>query len=146
LFGEGATEAESVRQFFVDMGLPPERVLLEDRSRNTDENALFSRDLIKPKPGERWLLVTSAYHMPRSIGIFRRAGFAVEPYPVDWRTRGTADWTRAFDRMSEGLRRTDLATREWVGLLAYWATGRSAELFPGPRPSGCDTTKETCRP
>lgn len=145
LFGQGATEADSVRQFFIDMGLPVERVLYEDKSRNTDENALFSNDLVGPKPGERWLLVTSAYHMPRAIGIFRRARFAVEPYPVDWRTRGPADWVRPFDRLSEGLRRTDLAMREWAGLAAYWVTGRSSELFPGPA-AGCDVARENCRP
>ena len=61
------------------------------RSRNTVENALFSKEIAQPKPGERWLLVTSAYHLPRAIGVFRKAGFAVEAYPVDWRTRGSED-------------------------------------------------------
>ena len=58
---------------------------MERRSRNTQENAEFSKALVAPKEGERWLLVTSAFHMPRSVGLFRKAGFAVEPYPVDWR-------------------------------------------------------------
>ena len=84
-------------------------------------------------PGKRWLLITSAYHMPRAMGAFRQAGFDVEPWPVDYRTRGTADLTRPFDKVSEGLRRVDVATREWVGLLAYWVTGRSDALFPGPQ-------------
>ena len=74
------------------------------KSRNTVENAVFSMDLAKPQPGERWLLVTSGYHMPRAIGIFRRAGFAVEPYPVDWRTRGPEDALRAFPTLGDGLR------------------------------------------
>ena len=73
---------------------------------------------------ERWLLVTSAYHMPRSIGLFRKAGFAVEAYPVDWRIGNRADlW--AFSAMAgEGLGYTDIGLREWIGLLAYWLTGR----------------------
>ena len=66
----------------------------EDKSRNTVENALFARQIAMPKPGDRWLLVTSAYHMPRAIGVFRHAGFPVEAYPVDWRTRGDADAVR----------------------------------------------------
>ena len=79
---------------------------------------------MQPKPGERWLLVTSGYHMPRSIGVFRAAGFPVEPYPVDWRTRGAVDAMRPFPTLAEGLRRTDTAVREWIGLLAYWLTGQ----------------------
>jgi uncharacterized SAM-binding protein YcdF (DUF218 family) len=106
--------------------------MLEDQSRTTAENAAFSRRLVMPKPGERWLLVTSAYHMPRSIGAFRTAGFPVEAYPVDYRTMGPADLWIPFDSIATGLRRTDLAVHEWIGLLAYWLTGRSSELFPAP--------------
>ena len=89
-------------------------------------------DLLDPKPGERWLLVTSAHHMPRAIGTFRRTGFAVEAYPVDWRTRGPEDLSRPFRTLSDGLKRTDTAGHEWIGLLMYWLTGRSTELFPKP--------------
>jgi uncharacterized SAM-binding protein YcdF (DUF218 family) len=94
---------------------------------------VFSLRLAMPRPGERWLLVTSAYHMPRSMGVFRAAGFPVEAYPVDWRTRGSQDVWRPFSTLGSGLERADTAMREWVGLLAYWLTGRSAALFPGPR-------------
>jgi uncharacterized SAM-binding protein YcdF (DUF218 family) len=107
--------------------------VLESSSRTTDENARFTRKLVSPKPGERWLLVTSAYHMPRSVGVFRKAGFDVEPYPVDWRTRGWIDTSMPFDRLSGGLACADTAVHEWVGLLAYWMAGRSDALFPGPR-------------
>jgi uncharacterized SAM-binding protein YcdF (DUF218 family) len=79
------------------------------------------------------LLVTSSYHMPRAMGVFRAAGFPVEAYPVDWRTRGPQDALRPFTSLGAGLERVDTATREWVGLLVYWLTGRSAELFPRPR-------------
>ena len=85
-----------------------------------------------PKPGERWLLVTSGYHMPRAIGVFRHAGFAVEAFPVDWRTRGPIDLAPPFESLAAGLRRTDTAMREWVGLVMYRLAGQSAELFPGP--------------
>jgi uncharacterized SAM-binding protein YcdF (DUF218 family) len=132
LISSGATEAQAARRLWAALGIEPARITLEDRSRNTVENAVFSRELVKPKPGERWLLVTSAYHMPRAVGIFRKAGFLVEPYTVDWRTRGPEDALRPFPTVGDGLRRTDTATREWVGLAIYWLTGRSSELFPGP--------------
>lgn len=132
LIEKSLSEAPVAGELLQRFGVAPERVTLETASRTTDENAAFTAGLVSPKPGERWLLVTSAYHMPRSIGIFRQAGFAVEPYPVDWRTSGTEDALRPFPTLSEGLRRTDTAVREWVGLLAYWLTGKSSELFPAP--------------
>jgi uncharacterized SAM-binding protein YcdF (DUF218 family) len=130
--GPPGCEAQIAAALFETFGVPARRLMLEDRSRTTAENAAFSRRLVMPKPGERWLLVTSAYHMPRSIGAFRRAGFPVEAYPVDYRTTGPADVWIPFDSIATGLRRTDLAVHEWIGLLAYWVTGRSSELFPAP--------------
>jgi uncharacterized SAM-binding protein YcdF (DUF218 family) len=126
------SEADAALLAFERLGLPRERVLTEGKSRNTVENAVFSKRLVAPKAGERWLLVTSAYHMPRAIGVFRQAGFPVEAYPVDWRTVGPEDALRPFGSFSEGIRRTDTAVREWIGLTVYWLTGRSSALFPAP--------------
>lgn len=128
----GGNESEAALRLFERLGLPPGRVITEDRSRNTLENALFTKQIAMPKPGERWLLVTSAYHQPRAVGLFRKIGFAVDAYPVDWRTRGTQDLLRPFPTMGEGLRRTDTAVREWGGLLLHWLLGNTSELFPGP--------------
>jgi uncharacterized SAM-binding protein YcdF (DUF218 family) len=133
LFSEG-NEAEFAGRLLQSFGIAPGRILLEPRARNTVENAAYSKAMAQPKPGERWLLVTSASHMPRSIGVFRQAGFAVEAFPVDWRTRGSEDVLRPFATMGDGLRRTDTAVREWVGLAVYWLTGKSSELFPRPAP------------
>jgi uncharacterized SAM-binding protein YcdF (DUF218 family) len=133
LIYQGAGEAELAARLFDSFGIARERVILEDKSRDTDENARFTRELVKPKPGERWLLITSAHHMPRSVGVFRAADFPVEPFPVDYRTRGSADLLRPFYSLGDGLRRTDTAAREWSGLLVYWLTGRTRELFPAPR-------------
>jgi uncharacterized SAM-binding protein YcdF (DUF218 family) len=128
----GPAEADYVMPLLESFGIPATRVSLETRSRNTYENALFSKALIKPKPGERWLLVTSAEHMPRAIGCFRRVGFPVEAYPVDWRT--FPRWRfRLSTTFARGLRRTDRAVHEWLGLLVYWLSGRTSELLPGPR-------------
>ncbi len=114
------------------LGVAHDRITAEEQSRNTIENAVFSRLLAQPKPGERWLLITSAYHMPRAIAAFRAVGFPVEAYPVDWRTGGPVDAARMFDTVSAGLARTDVAVHEWVGLLAYRLEGRTTELFPAP--------------
>jgi uncharacterized SAM-binding protein YcdF (DUF218 family) len=70
--------------------------------------------------------------MPRAVAVFRAAGFAVEAYPVDWRTRGWVDAASPFELLSEGLARADLAAHEWVGLLIYRLAGRSRELLPAP--------------
>ncbi len=87
LIPDGEQEAELTRDLLIALGVAPERILVEDRSRNTIENAIYSRDMAQPKPGEVWLLVTSAWHMPRAVGCFRRAGFDVLPYPVDFARR-----------------------------------------------------------
>ena len=105
---------------------------MERRSRNTEENAEFSKAMVAPKAGERWLLVTSAYHMARAVGIFRKAGFAVEPYPVDWRMGGRDDVLKFSRSFLGGLGRIDTASREWMGLIAYWLTGKTSEFLPGP--------------
>jgi uncharacterized SAM-binding protein YcdF (DUF218 family) len=70
--------------------------------------------------------------MPRAMAAFRAAGFAIEAYPVDWRTRGPIDALQPFASLGDGLRRTDTAVREWVGLVAYRITGKTTELFPAP--------------
>jgi uncharacterized SAM-binding protein YcdF (DUF218 family) len=131
IFGEEAEAAFAVRQLEA-LGVPHERITAEEQSRNTVENAVFSRLIANPRPGQRWLLLTSAFHMPRAIAVFRAAGFPVEAYPVDWRTTGPMDLVRPYPSVSEGLRRTDVAVREWIGLLLYRLTGKTAELFPGP--------------
>jgi len=125
-------EAPLAVQELVALGVAHDRITADEQSRNTIENAVFSRLLADPKPGERWLLVTSASHMPRAIAVFRAAGFAVEAYPVNWRTRGWRDAAQLFGSLAEGLTITDAAVHEWVGLAAYRLTGRSAEFFPAP--------------
>lgn len=126
------TVEEPVREFFVDVGVPENRLTIETKSRNTHENAEFSRHLLSPKSGQRWVLVTSAYHMPRAVGVFRRAGFDVIPYPVDFRLRDASDVLRPFGSLPDGLKRLDLAVREWIGLVVYWWSGRTDSLLPGP--------------
>ncbi|HEV7409158.1 MAG TPA: YdcF family protein [Bradyrhizobium sp.] len=129
---DSAKEADYAIAVFEALGIAKARLTSERRSRNTLENAEFSKAIAAPKSGERWLLVTSAYHMPRSIGIFRKVGFAVEPYPVDWLTGNRADLMTFSVVAIEGLTRVETGMREWMGLAAYWISGRTDEFFPGP--------------
>lgn len=143
------SEAEGAASLLTKLGIDRDRLILESDARDTYENAVYLKKELEAKGAldltKRWLLITSAYHMPRSMGAFRQAGFYVEPWPVDYRTRGKVDLTRPFDKVSEGLRRVDTAMREWVGLFAYWLTGRTDALFPAPNdgapdcasPKGC---------
>ena len=134
LLANGLAEADFLYPLLDSFGVPRERVMLESRSRNTLENAVFTKDLVKPKPGERWLLVTSAQHMPRAVGCFRKVGFPVEAYPVAWRTRleGRLEFGNVF---GGGLARLDSATHEWFGVISYWMTGRTSEFLPGSTPN-----------
>ncbi len=133
LIFDGMREADYAGALLERLGVAKARLTLERNSRNTVENAEFSKALVSPKSGERWLLVTSAFHMPRSVGLFRKAGFPVEPYPVDWRVAGRAYLLTFSNFASEGLSHTDVAMREWIGLVAYWTTGKIDDLLPGPK-------------
>jgi uncharacterized SAM-binding protein YcdF (DUF218 family) len=132
LRGSDFTEAGAVQRFWREIGLDQGDVLYEDKSRNTFENAVFTKELVQPKAGERWLLVTSATHMPRSIGIFRKAGFQVIAFPVDYRTSGDVQLWRVARHASKSFALVETAAHEWTGLLAYWLTGKTDALFPAP--------------
>lgn len=133
VFSNGAAEAPIIAAYLKRLGVDPARIVTEDRSRTTSENAEFSRELVKPQEGERWLLVTSAWHMPRAMAVFEKAGFPITAYPVDFRTgKGFAN-QRPHAFVSEGLRRLDVSTKEWVGVVGYYATGRTNELLPSPQ-------------
>ncbi|ODT16528.1 MAG: hypothetical protein ABS35_28040 [Kaistia sp. SCN 65-12] len=132
LVSDGYTEGAAARRFFRAMGIPDARVTIEEASRNTAENARLSAALVGAKPDDRWLLVTSAFHMPRAMGSFRAAGWSPIPWPTDYRTRGAEDRFWLVPRPSLGLSLVDLAAKEWIGLVAYRLTGRTDAIFPGP--------------
>lgn len=131
-FEESQPEADSTRSLLEALGFSGERFLYENQSRNTVENASYSKALAKPQEGETWLLVTSAYHMPRAIGCFRKAGFDVLAWPVDYKTRLNEGLTIYFEQPLPALSRLSMAMREWIGLFAYWLTGKTDMLLPQP--------------
>lgn len=129
--GEDAREADLARRLLTTLGVDTEGILFERESRNTRENAALSRRLVRPGPDEIWLLVTSAMHMPRSVGSFRAAGWPVVPYPVDFQ----ADLDRPLQYqidLSGNLVLLDSAAKEWVGLAAYYWLGYTDALLPAP--------------
>lgn len=124
-------EALPAKPFFADLGIDRGRVLVEHRARTTYENGLLTKRLVNYQAGQQWILITSAWHMPRAVGVFRKAGWPVIPYPVDYRTNGTSIARRGLD-LKGGLERLSLAAREWAGLLAYRILGRSDAWLPAP--------------
>ena len=129
---EDKPAAAAVAAYLQSIGIAADRIRLEDKSRTTFENAQFTKALVSPKPGDRWILVTSAAHMPRSVGTFRRQGFDVIAWPADFRTKDAGDAWRPFGSLPGGLKRLDEAATEWVGLLGYRLLGRTDALFPAP--------------
>ena len=126
-------ETQAAEAFFLLQGLDPARLLLDGRSRDTYENAVFSKALAKPAPGATWLLVTSASHMPRAVGCFRVAGFDVLPYPVDYRTPSGAAVFRPSSASVRNLEKVHFAIREYLGLAAYYLSGRTDAWLPAPK-------------
>ena len=128
---QGVTnEAKFAAILCEQLGLPPDRITFENRSRTTRENAVDTAALVRPLPGERWLLLTSASHMPRAVGVFRRVGWTVLPFPVGYQSRDHI--TGYAQSLGQKLAVLDWATHEWIGLVTYRLRGWTSALFPGP--------------
>ncbi len=127
LLHEPITEAAATERLLTELGIESKRLVIENRSRTTHENAVFSMRLVEPKPGEVWILVTSASHMPRAVGCFRKVGWPVVPDPVDFEAT-----TRPHISFEQGLGGLSTAAHEWLGLVAYYMAGWTSALLPGP--------------
>ena len=129
--GFGVTlEDLTASRIFAQLDIDPTRIHVVP-SRTTSEDAFYAAALLKPKPSERWVLVTTASHMPRAVGCFRAAGFQVEPYSVGF-TINPSYPLSGFAPGSEALRQLDIAAKEWIGLIAYRLMGKTDVFFPGP--------------
>ncbi|NOZ66514.1 MAG: YdcF family protein [Alphaproteobacteria bacterium] len=126
------TEYEIARKFFQEAGIDLSRIRFGDKSYNTYTNAIESRKLIKPGEEDKWFLVTSAFHMPRAVGAYRKAGIMIQPYPVDYRTELSSSLISKPDA-GAALYELDFAVHEWLGLIAYYISGHSDNLFPTPQ-------------
>ncbi len=124
------TESEDMRRFFQTIGLNPDRVLYEEKSKNTHENALYSKEMLEPDNGEKWVLVTSAYHMPRAGGVFLAQGWHIIPYSVDPKTDGEYRlFAPQFD-VSRNFELLELGMKEVLGTFVYYLNGKSVLPFP----------------
>lgn len=120
LLATGTTEAELARAFYEQQGVDMARVTLEGGSRTTRENAHQVAQLLGERCQQPWLLVTSAWHMPRSMAEFQAVGCNVTPYPVDFRT-GTNTPLGEYS-LAHSLLRWQTALHEWLGLWVYGVT------------------------
>jgi uncharacterized SAM-binding protein YcdF (DUF218 family) len=126
---EGTRETDVAAGLFAQAGVAPERILLESKSRDTFENFRNALAMAAPKPGQRWVLLTGALHMPRAVAIARQAGFPVVPWPTDYLTQPNGFYWSDFGL---GLDIADGVFHEWIGLVVYRLTGRTAALLPLP--------------
>lgn len=122
-------EAAWTGKLFAQQGMDLTNIIFESNARNTYENALYSKQLANPQSNENWVLITTAFHMPRSVGVFCKAGFPVIAYPVDhWTLPGNllrTEWEFAANFYD-----LNIALQEWVGLLVYRLTGKTTGLVP----------------
>lgn len=127
-FDAGETPAQLNRQLLTWIGIDEQRLIIESQSRNTHENFLRLKTVL-PKRNGLYLLVTSAYHMPRSSGIAQKQGVTVIPYPVDYRSQ-QGDMRKISFALYEQVEKLETAWREWIGLTAYFITGKTSHWFP----------------
>ena len=132
LTDQSLKEADYLAPILKQLGVNTQKILLESESRNTFENAVLSYELANPGPDETWILITSAFHMPRSLGCFRKAGWPnIIPYPVDFIFKGNETLAPPLS-LTTGLSYTSNALHEWLGLMAYYLTGKTDALLPAP--------------
>jgi uncharacterized SAM-binding protein YcdF (DUF218 family) len=116
------------------LGVAARRIVHERSSQNSYENIAGAMRLVVPAAGEVWVLVTSAAHMPRAVGVARQQGWEMIPFPVDHSFRPGAAWRVGFNfNLGQNLIRLHGALHEWVGLISYRLLGRSDSWFPGPK-------------
>ena len=129
--GQEYKEPYTARMFFEQLGLDVSKVVFESKSRHTGESSALSYEMVKPDADEKWILIGTAYRMPRAFGVYKKTGWNIIPYPVDFRTSGKLDF--AQEKFSlVAVENVSVGVREWLGLFAYWVSGQSRVLFPGP--------------
>jgi uncharacterized SAM-binding protein YcdF (DUF218 family) len=130
IFRQDLSEEQTVRLFLKQQGFDETRVQYENKSRNTYENALFSYRLVEPRQNETWLMITNARTIPRAMGVFRKVGWNVIPMPADHTVVPNGEWQPQFN-LALGFAAINEGLHEWLGLVAYYFSGKSNDLFPG---------------
>lgn len=124
-------EGPVIAEYLISQGIARDRLLVEARSRDTRENAMLGHALARPKASDRWLLVTSSWHMPRAMASFRAFDWPVLAAPPARSQNGQTGFDLRFD-LGLGMRNISLAAHEYVGLLAYWLKGWIRTPWPAP--------------
>ena len=128
-----ANESDDAKIFFDLIGLSNRNIIYESQSRNTYENAVFTKKLMTPKSDETWVVTTSAYHMPRTVATFAKVGWDIIPYQCDLRTDGTYSLFRGLPNIAGNFSLMNLAIKEIFGMIVYRITGKSAFIFTHPQ-------------
>tara|TARA_Y100000588_G_scaffold351169_1_gene402790 strand:+ start:1870 stop:2388 length:519 start_codon:yes stop_codon:yes gene_type:complete len=131
VMGQEYKEPFTARMLFEQLGLDVSKIVFESESRHTGESSTLSYQMIKPGAGEKWILIGTAYRMPRAFGVYKKTGWNIVPYPVDFRTSGKLDFDATTFSLQE-VENLSIGVREWLGLFAYWVTGQTGVIFPGP--------------
>lgn len=123
VFSRGPAISHVTQRFLVDLGIEADQIIMEDRSRDTFENAVFSNEIIMHHGYTRPLLVTSASHMRRSMLSFDRAGLHPTAFPCAHTTWPDMDHSwRWFLPSARALYSSSAALHEWLGLAFYYLT------------------------
>ena len=116
-------ETEVARNIAIALYGNDRNLIAENKSRNTWENAVFLKQLLKPKPEDKWIVVTSGYHALRTTGIFASVGFNIVIKPTDYRAEYSGGFEFADNALKQ-FKKADLALKELSGIVAYTLLGR----------------------
>ena len=122
------THSEAAKIFYQNLGINLDRINFEDQSRNTYENIVFSKNIANPKVDENWVLVTSAFHLKRSINISEKISWNLIPYPTDFNQPKKFNWKFEYNLLNN-LVLFRQASHEWLGIIAYYLMGRTSKIF-----------------
>ena len=122
------THADVAREFFAQLQVDTNKIIFESKSKNTYENILFSKEIVKPSSDENWLLVTSASHMTRALNIGEKLNWIFIPYAVDFNSHRIFSWRLSINFLGN-IGALQSASHEWVGLIAYYLMGRTSKIY-----------------
>ena len=120
--------ASIAKKFFMKIGLDTDKIIFENKSRNTYENIFFSKEIAKPTKNEKWIVITSAFHMNRAIFIGEKNNWTLTPYAVDFTQPKKFTFIPNLDVLSN-LGQMQHGSHEWIGLIAYFLMGRTSRIL-----------------
>lgn len=123
------SEAYYAKKLMQQLGIKNQTIQYESKARNTYENIINLKHMLQPAPNEHWIVVTSAFHLPRTVGIFCQAEWKIIPYPADFHSNPNSLLSPTL-QLGNNLETLNMAIREWLGLSAYYLTGKTKQWLP----------------